>query len=182
LLRDQMERMHELWGANRYMMQHDEIRVFNHCAACQARNMTAGQLLADNTRECIGILRDVAPQARIYVWSDMFDPHHNAVEGPYYLVNGTYAGSWEGLDPNVVPVCWYFEERDNSLKFFADRGHKYLIAGYYDGRPQQAGPWLESAAKALGYEGIMYTTWRNKYDDLEAFAEVVDAKEPPAKE
>lgn len=177
LLRDQMRRMHDLWHADRYMMQHDEIRVFNHCAACQARNLTAGQLLAENARQCLGIIREIAPEARIYVWSDMFDPHHNAVAEPYYLVNGPYTDSWEGLDANVIPVVWYFEKRAESLPFFSGRGHRYLIAGYYDGRPQQARDWLETAATVPGCEGIMYTTWHRRYDDLEEFARVVDASQ-----
>lgn len=178
LLRDQMRRMHDLWGARRYMMSHDEIRVLNHCAACQARGRTPGQLLADNVRECIAIVREVAPEARLYVWSDMFDPHHNAVDRPYYLVNGPLTGSWEGLDPEVVIVCWYFEKRAESLRFFAERGHRYLIAGYYDSSPQQARGWLSAAREVPGYEGIMYTTWVNRYGDLEAFAQVVKEEEP----
>ena len=105
----------------------------------------------------------------------MFDPHHNALPGPYYLVNGTLADSWEGLDEQVIPVVWYFEARHKSLPFFAGRGHKYLIAGYYDGRPEQARDWLAAAEETPGCEGIMYTTWRNRYDDLEAFSHVVDA-------
>lgn len=175
LLRDQVRRMHELWGAAGYMMQHDEIRVFNHCAACRAKQQTPGELLADNARLCLRLIRETAPQARIYVWSDMFDPHHNAVPGPYYLVNGPWTGSWEGLDPQVIPVAWHFERREQSLKFFADRGHKYLIAGYYDGRPEQARAWLQAADDVPGCEGIMYTTWRNNYRDLEAFSREVDA-------
>lgn len=174
LLRDQMRRMHDLWGAKRYMMSHDEIRVLNHCAACQARHLTPGQILAENVRECIAIAREVAPEARLYVWSDMFDPHHNAVDRPYYLVNGPLGGSWEGLDPQIVPVAWYFEKRGESLPFFAGRGHQYLIAGYYDGAPRQARAWLEAARGVPGCEGIMYTTWRNQYRDLEEFAKVVD--------
>ena len=54
----------------------------------------------------------------------MFDPYHNAVEGPYYLVNGPWTGSWEGLDKDVMVVNWNYGKRDQSLKFFADRGQQ----------------------------------------------------------
>ncbi len=93
-----------------------------------ARKQTPGQILADNARTCIQIAREVAPESKLYVWNDMFDPHHNAVPGPYYLVNGSLEKSWEGLDKNVIIVAWYFEKRAESLKFFADRGHPYIIA------------------------------------------------------
>jgi len=93
LLRDEAQRVHAAWHAQGYMMSHDEIRVWNWCAACQARHLDAGPLLADNARQCVQILRETNPGGKIYVWSDMFDPNHNA-HGDYYLVRGNYAGSW----------------------------------------------------------------------------------------
>jgi hypothetical protein len=36
--------------------------------------------------------------------------------------------------------------------------------------------WHTAAEKVDGVTGYMYTTWRGKYDDLEAFAELVQAK------
>jgi hypothetical protein len=169
LLRDQAQRMHAAWGARSYMMSHDEIRVLNWCAACQARKLTAGQILADNVRVCAKILREVNPNGRIYVWSDMFDPNHNAHDN-YYLVRGTLAGSWEGLDKDIAIVPWYFEKRVESLKFFADRGHHQVIAGYYDHNPAQIKDWLQAAQNLPNIDGVMYTTWANRYTDLEAFA------------
>jgi len=171
LLRDQARRMHAAWGAKGYMMSHDEIRVLNWCGACQRRNLDAGALLADNARTCIRILREFNPDGRIYVWSDMFDPYHNAHKD-YYLVHGDLAGSWEGLDKDVIVVPWYFEKRAQSLKFFADRGHRQVIAAYYDAKPEQVRAWLEAAKPFPGVLGVMYTTWANKYADLERFAEI----------
>lgn len=174
LLRDQAQRMHRLWGAKGYFMSHDEIRVLNWCAACAKRQLTPGQMLADNVRACAKILRAVNPGGRIYVWSDMFDPNHNAVKGPYYLVNGPLLGSWEGLDRDVIVVPWYFEKRQESLKFFADRGHQQVIAGYYDAKPEQAAEWLAAARTVPGVLGIIYTTWKNDYRQLEKFSEVIN--------
>ena len=172
LLRDQARRMHSTWGAKGYMMSHDEIRVLNWCAACQRRNLSAGALLADNARTCVNILRETNPGGRIYVWSDMFDPHHNAKK-EYYLVRGDLSGSWEGLDKDVIIVPWYFEKRADSLRWFAGRGHHQLIAGYYDHKPAQIVDWLKSAADVEGVMGVMYTTWRSSYGDLETFAQEV---------
>jgi hypothetical protein len=165
LLRDQTRRMREAWGAEGYMMSHDEIRTLNWDESCRRRNLDAGKILAEHVRECVGILEG----STVHVWSDMFDPHHNAVKD-YYLVRGDLAGSWEGLDPSVVIVNWNFDGREASLRFFADRGHRQVIAGYYDGLPGQVRQWLASAAKVKGVVGVMYTTWRSNFDDLEAFA------------
>lgn len=171
LLGDQAKRMHAAWGAKGYLMSHDEIRVLNWCAACQQRNLDAGAILADNVRNCIRILKEVNPGGRIYVWSDMFDPHHNAHKD-YYLVRGDLTGSWQGLDKDVIIVNWHFGQRDKSLRWFADRGHQQVIAGYYDHNPAQILEWLKSAAAVNGVTGVMYTTWQRKFADLERFAEL----------
>jgi len=157
-----------LWGSQGYMMSHDEFRCFNWDESCQKRKMTPGQLLAENLRQCT---RLIEPQ-QAYVWNDMFDPYHNAVEGPYYLVNGPWTGSWEGLDKSVVIMNWNFGKRDQSLKFFADRGNRQILCGYYDNSLSQWKKWLESGAKVKGVIGYMYTTWRNNYEHLEEFAKM----------
>jgi len=171
LLRDQTRRMHTAWGEKSYMMSHDEIRVLNWCQACQRRNLDAGAILADNVKACVNILHEVNPGGRIYVWSDMFDPNHNAHKD-YYLVRGDLKGSWEGLGKEVIIVPWYFGKRAESLKFFADRGHRQVIAGYYDAKPEQIREWLKAARPLPGIVGVMYTTWQHKYDDLEEFARI----------
>ncbi len=105
ILRAQARRVNELFRPRTFFMSHDEIRVGNWCRACQDRKLTPGRLLADNVRRCIEILRTESPRARIVVWSDMFDPNHNAVD-KYYLVNGTLKGSWEGLSRDVIIANW----------------------------------------------------------------------------
>jgi hypothetical protein len=168
VLTDQAKRMRELWNTPGYMMSHDEIRVLSHDPACLDHHQTPGQLLADNARFCTKLLEG----STVYVWNDMFDPFHNAVKGPYYLVNGPFTDSWEGLDKSVVIVNWNFGKRDQSLKFFADRGHRQIIAGYYDHKPEQIRDWLKSAEKVQGVIGVMYTTWRSDYSQMETFAKL----------
>jgi hypothetical protein len=176
LLREQAVRMKQAWGTPGFMMSHDEVRVANWCGACQARKLTPGQLLADNVRRCAAILRAVNPGGRIYVWSDMFDPRHNATAGAYYLVNGPLTGSWEGLEKDVIVLPWYYEKRAESLRFFAERGHRQVIAGYYDSEPERARDWLRAAETVPeSVQGIMYTTWERNYRDLEAFSRAVGA-------
>ena len=176
LLREQARHMVRIWGAKSYWMSHDEIRVLGWSESFRNKGLTPGQLLAENARACVGFIREFDPKAEIHVWNDMFDPHHNAVKGPYYLVNGSYEGSWEGLDPQVIIGNWHHGKRDANLPFFANRGHRQVIAAYYDGPLDHTRQWLASAAKVKGVQGIMYTTWRNDYSKLEEFAEVVKAK------
>ena len=173
LLQRQARDVHKLWSAPGYMMSHDEWRVLNWDAACQSRHLTPGQIAADNVRACTGILAATAPGARVFVWSDMFDPHHNAKPN-YYLVNGDLTGSWEGLAKDVLIVNWNSGKAAESLKFFADRGHRQLIAGYYDGPLANTRNWLATAKDIPGILGVMFTTWQSNYTQLEAFAKMLD--------
>jgi hypothetical protein len=175
ILRDQARRINELFHPKTFFMSHDEIRVANWCLACQNRKLTPGQLLAENVRQCMLILNLVNPQARIVVWSDMFDPHHNAVDD-YYLVNGSLRGSWEGLAPGVIIANWNADKASKSLKFFADRGHRQVIAGYYDGDDLTNFQQWDSAARSVErVSGFMYTTWQAKYGLLEQYGKAVRA-------
>ncbi|MBM3239232.1 hypothetical protein FJZ31_23300 [Candidatus Poribacteria bacterium] len=159
-------------------MSHDEIRAQGWDESCAKRKMTPGQILADNVKRCTEIIRQSDPGKPVYVWSDMFDPHHNAAKtGGYYLVkgDGPWYGSWEGLDKDVTVINWNGREnqRLESMKHFASRGHKQILAGYYDADPRKISAWLRDAAKVEGVIGVMYTTWQSNYNDLERFAEEV---------
>ncbi|MDG3006374.1 hypothetical protein [Paludisphaera mucosa] len=171
LLKDQARRVDDLYHPRTFFMQHDELRVANWCRACRSRNLTPGALLADNARRCTQILRDLRPDAGVVVWSDMFDPTHNAVKD-YYLANGTLEGSWEGLAPSVAIANWNAGKAKASLDFFAARGHAQVLAGYYDG-DDNFSTWNAAARGVPKVDGFMYTTWQNRYDDLERYGRLL---------
>jgi hypothetical protein len=126
-------------------------------------------MLAENARRCVEILRQINPKAGIVVWSDMFDPHHNAVDD-YYLVNGTLKGSWEGVSRDVVIANWNSGKALESLKFFSTRGHRQVIAGYYDADDlSELEKWKSAARGISGVSGFMYTTWQSKFGLLERY-------------
>jgi hypothetical protein len=174
----QIGKVKEALAPDGYFLQHDEIRCQGWDESCKASGKTPGQILADNVKQCIALVRKHDPGKPIYAWSDMFDPLHNAAKaGPYYLVkgDGPWTGSWEGLPKDVIVVNWHGHNpgRLDSLKFFADRGNPQILAGYYDGDPKAILPWLADARQAGGLVGVMYTTWQHKFDDLERFAELL---------
>lgn len=173
LLRQQARDVAGLWGARSHLMSHDEWRLLGWDESCRAAGLSPGGIAARNARFCTGVLKEYVPGGRILVWNDMFDPHHNAVKN-YYLVNGSLEGSWEGLESGVEIMNWNFDHRDESLAFFAGRGHAQVIAGFYDGSLDQVSAWLASAAKVKGVKGFMYTTWRNDYSKLEEVAAILE--------
>jgi hypothetical protein len=169
ILRDQVRAVNDLLHPTTFFMQHDEIRHANWDKACQDRELTPGQLLADNVRQCLEVIHDVSPEAKIWVWSDMFDPHHNAVED-YYLVNGSWAGSWEGLPAEVGIVNWANHLKGENLKWFAARGHEQILAGFYDHDTWIIDEWLAAGEGLPKITGAMYTTWQDDYTHLEDWA------------
>ncbi len=173
-LADEARRMRELWGPGRYLMTFDEIRSLGTDSACVRTGLTSGQILARAARTCTQMLA----HDTLYVWGDMFDPYQNAVKD-YFLVQGDLAGSWEGLTPRVDVVNWDAPQAKAALRFFADHGHRQVIAGYYDGKPDDVQDWITAAAGVPGIEAVMYTTWQDRYDDLETFADRVRAATGP---
>jgi hypothetical protein len=169
ILAEQVRRIDELFSPKTWMLAHDEIRLANWSAADEQAGKSAGQLLADNVRRSIEVIRQRSPQAAICIWSDMFDPHHNARDN-YYLVRGDLAGSWEGLPPDVTIINWNHGQAKQSLPFFGRRGHSQILAGYYDHSPGAIGDWLSQATPDDHVQGVMYTTWQSNYEQLEAFA------------
>lgn len=161
-----------------WMFGHDEIRMHGWDEAPRAGDGTPGSNLAYNFQTLYAMAREIDPQARILVWSDMFDPYHNAAkrDTPYYLVNGDWSGSWLGLPQDVVIVNWHHHAgRREAAEFFASRGHRQILAGYYDAPPEQFGDrqWLADLAGVPGISGVMYTPWSTGYDQLEAWAQHV---------
>lgn len=182
VLEAQVRSVAKLLEPQTYFLSHDEIRVANWCGSCNREGRSAGALLAENVRRVAEIVRGVTPGARLCIWSDMFDPSHNAHDG-YYLVQGDLAGSWEGLPANTMVVNWNHEMASISLPFFAKRGHPQVLAGFYDGAPDSIAGWLSQGAglrlggaapanaePTVAIAGAMYTTWRGDYSQLEAFA------------
>ena len=170
--REEVRQADRLLHPAAFLMSHDEMRVMNWCALCRSRKMTPGELLADNVRKAAQIIRDIRPDAGIWVWSDMFDPMHNAVDN-YYAVNGTLKGSWKGLDKDVGIVNWHGGLEGKNCKFFADLGLRQILAGYYDSDNSGDGiaKWLANVRDIHGIVGAMYTTWEDRYDAMETWAQ-----------
>ncbi|WP_422925994.1 hypothetical protein [Singulisphaera sp. PoT] len=173
LLKDQARRVNDLFHPRAFLMSHDEIRVANWCKACQDRHASPGELLARNVKRCAAILKEVAPRSELLVWSDMFDPFHNARKD-YYLVNGSLEGSWKGLDPQITILNWNGEKSKESLNWFAKLGHRQIIAGYYDADDLSGfSGWNEAAKGVRNIHGFLYTTWQKKYGQLESYGEAI---------
>jgi hypothetical protein len=166
---DAIRRVAALFGPDRLFFSHDEIRVMNWCDACRKTGRTPAQILDADVEADDRLAKALSPRGERFIWSDMFDPFHNAVEH-YYLVNGDLRGSWLGLPKDLVIVNWNSGAADKSLPFFDKLGYRQILAGYYDGPVNSIKEWLAKARGLHGVSGVMYTTWQSNFRDLEAFA------------
>ena len=169
--------IHEHLAPNKILLSMDEIRAGGTCRACKERGLSMAQILGDCVTQQVRIIREVNPQAELFIWSDMFDPNHNA-HADYYLVDGDFTGSWDHIPKDLVIVCWYYNKRRESLGFFSSLGFRTLAGAYYDGDTlENPRGWLEALEDTPGACGIMYTTWRNKYELLGPFGDLVSGQE-----
>jgi hypothetical protein len=160
----------------RYFLSVDEVRLFNRCDRCRRRHMASSAILGETIKGLYGQIRAVNPTAEVLVWSDMFDPNHNS-KSQYYLVDGAVTDTWEYLPKDVGVVCWYYEKRLESLKFFSSRGYKTIAGAYYDADDlKNPEGWLEALDGTPGAAGIMYTTWSNKYELLGGFGDLISGR------
>jgi hypothetical protein len=167
------ELMHRYLAPTKYLLSMDEIRAGGSCQACKQRHLSMAEILGDCITKQAAILRRADPKTEVFIWSDMLDPSHNA-HGNYYLVEGDYTGSWQHVPKDLTIVCWYYQKRVESLGFFSSHGFRTLAGAYYDGDTlDNPRGWLDVLDRTPGAVGIMYTTWRDKYDLLAPFGDLV---------
>ena len=73
---------------------------------------------------------------------------------------------------------WYSPNL-KSAKFFADRGHKQILCGYYDkrntaGLKKNIHMWQTFTKDVPNVSGYMYTTWGKRYQFMKEYFQLVD--------
>lgn len=155
----------------RVLLNMDEIRMGGTCQACAGKDM--GKLLGECITREVETLRKYSPNCQVYIWSDMLDPHHNAHDN-YYLVKGSFAGSWKHVPRDLRMAIWGGKPREKSLQFFADEKFQSLVACYYDAdNLNEVKEWLRLSAGMPTVQGFMYTPWQKKYQLLGDFGELL---------
>lgn len=174
---DEVKLLHQKIAPGKYLLSMDEIRAAGSCRACKDRKMPLAEMLGDCITRQRSIIREVNPQAEVYIWSDMLDPNHNAVNH-YYVAEGDFRGSWKYIPKDMIVVCWYYDKRIESLKHFSEQGFRTLAGAYYDADDlKNVEGWLAALKPTPGVNGILYTTWQNKYALLDAFGDLVGKPE-----
>lgn len=169
----QARRLHRIIGYRKVLLSMDEIRNGGGCLACRGRGLTMAEILGECITRQVALFKRIDPKIEVLIWSDMLDPGHNAHDN-YYGVVGDFTGAWQYVPRELIIMCWHHQIRDASLAFFSGKGFCTLGAAYYDAddlrNPQD---WLASLQKTPQAQGIMYTTWRQRYQLLPGFGDLV---------
>ena len=158
-----------------WFLEHDEIRMQGWDKSCQDTGKTCGQILGDNITRCAAIIKKHSPDAKgIYVWSDLFDPFHNAgFKGEAFAVCkgiNPWDKSWEGLPKEVGLINWNAGKAD-SVKFFSEQGHPQIIS---TNSPSGVVQILNKADGLKGITGAIYVTWNGDFSNVvEKYAQAV---------
>lgn len=164
----------ERYRPSAVMLNMDEVRMAGTCGACRGRDL--GELVGACVARQVTILRKHLPGVRVFVWSDMFDPNHNA-HGDYYLTEGDYTGSWKHLPRDLTIAVWGGAPREKSLRFFAEQGFGMIGACYYDADDLgDVRAWVGMGRGIPQVCGFMYTPWQKKYDLLGGFGALLQAR------
>jgi hypothetical protein len=184
-------KLYEIWGKqvqlvakhlapNKYFLSMDEIRAGGGCEACKSKGMSMGEILGECATRQYQMIKAVSPEAEVFIWSDMFDPHHNGLqeEGEfYYLVDGKFNDSWKHIPKDMIIGVWGRRVRTKSLEHFSGLGFRTIAAAYYDTDDlEYVDGWLEALEVTPGGLGIMYTTWLDKYDLLADFGDLISQR------
>jgi hypothetical protein len=158
-----------------WFLEHDEIRMQGWDKSCVDTGKTPGGVLADNIARCTAMVKKHSAGVKgIYVWSDMFDPHHNAgYKDDYYAMNkgkAPWDKSWEGLPKDVGLINWN-SAKNESVTFFSERGHPQIFSGP-TGETMKG--YLDKSGALKGVNGTIYVTWSADFGpNVEKFAETV---------
>ncbi len=108
----------DYFGAADFALDVDETRVFAWDQRCLRSGKSRSRIWADDIAYYFHTIREARPDARIFVWSDMLDPAHNA------RTYGTTAAAdmmrSEGMG-DAIMIPWKSSLAQESVNFFADR-------------------------------------------------------------
>jgi len=144
-----------------YFLTIDEYRVLGWDERCRRSRRSRPQIYADFVAYLYRSIRSRAPDATVFMWSDMLDPAHNArkydLEGSADLLRSA------GLE-DVVMVPWDAKVARQSVEYLGSRGFSIMASCTEERAAQQAATWDTLLSRKYGPSaqpfGLQYTTWR----------------------
>lgn len=161
-----------------YLIAIDECRCYGYDPACVKNGRKAGSALNDLACFTYKEIKKHAPQSRIYMWNDMFDPFGNCKKDQFYYNvrgRGSLWNNWLGLPKDIIILRWQCKNLEGvkkSMGHWKSLGMKYIQFPTYftDTFSPLARPIIELSAKDPNCIGIAFAQWR-KIDNFKHYFE-----------
>jgi len=173
--RSQARAIHEAFAPQKYFLNVTQVRAGGSCETCKERGISVAQILGDCITRQLNIVRELNPNAEVFIWSDMLDGSHNARDN-YYLVDGDLTGSWNYIPKDLVIVCWHYKLRNESMHHFSNLGFKTLVCINADKGADEIRYWQQAMKNTPESGGAIYTSFENDYTKLASFGKFVYSK------
>ncbi len=153
-----------------YFLSMDEIRQAGYCGLCSNEDLS--KLLGRCITTQYRMIKDVNPDADVYIWGDMLDPNMGAVND-YCMTKGGFPNAWQFVPKEIIPVVWNYGNREDSLAHFNRNGFKVMASVNVDesGTTEKLQEWKKTLRNYDNLMGFMFTTWHRDYSLLGYFRE-----------
>ncbi|MDZ7264858.1 MAG: beta-N-acetylhexosaminidase [candidate division KSB1 bacterium] len=112
-------------GARIFNLEMDEIRVFGWDKRCQDSGKSRSQIFVDDVKYYYDTIKRYAPEAMIFMWSDMADPNHHARD---YRTEEVADGIIASGMSDIVMVPWNHTCANSSIDFFFQKGFSIMAS------------------------------------------------------
>ena len=173
ILEQSAAKIAELVNPRLWVLSFDEVRAGGGCQDCRKLGDMAHAYAALCTK-CMSIVRKHRPDAEIYVWNDLVDPHSLQDDGKNAQMYSSMKGVWDLLPSDLGIGYWTYRWREEGMRYFSERGRRQLVCAYYDEKElKRSLEWMDLAQRTPGVAGIIYCTWGDNWDLLGAFGDKV---------
>ncbi len=159
---------------------HDEPRVVNSDSRCLKRNLTGGQILAEDVRKLNDAAHEVDPDLQVMMWADALNPFHN---GTWF--KGEHEEELDLVPKDIIQNVWFYGATQPLAAGRSSFEHFQRFGFQFTGSPWDnvtcshnwgvvAG---EARRRGMNCLGLLYTSWSGRWDGLETLASV--AWNPP---
>lgn len=164
-------------GAKIFNLEMDEIRVLGWDKRCLDSGKSRSQIFADDVKYYYDTIRKKAPDARIFIWSDMIDPNHNASK---YATQEVAQLLIDYKMNDIIMVPWEHECAEKSINFLINKGFSVMASSQkQEGDISIAPLWAKILRDKFQNTdklyGLMHAPWEYDYDTLAGWERVKTA-------
>ncbi|MBD3293483.1 MAG: hypothetical protein GF393_11205 [Armatimonadia bacterium] len=161
---------------------HDEPRIVNSDSRCIKRDITGGEILAEDIVKINDFAHSIDPDVTLMMWADALNPYHN---GTWFSDENEH--QLDLVPKDVVQNIWFYGATQpltrgrDSFEHFQRYGFTFTGSPWDDTTCCRNWGVVAGEARRRGMNcpGLLYTSWSARWAGLETLASV--AWNPPRK-